>query len=264
MFNLTFFLSLLVAACNPNNPSTERTSFSTEKRPEAAPKPTAANANTNTNTNTTEVNKTQSADATVIATSDFAKLCSSGVKKTRLTAVEVPANTGSKCPFGQGDNLGMMEGQIAARIEKNFPLDIPKTHKICSMKAEALKQLMRYDDHLILTLNNNVLLASTTETSRFVDGANGFKQYDWSKIKGGTITDSPSYCGPGIICALPRTEARGDFIFSISDTASPKIFAPLVDSELKFGLILTGDNDPSSDCQLNTPLTINLSYDYVE
>lgn len=257
MLNLNFFWVFLLVSCNPiGGSSLERSNFATERPnlpPPKVPVPAAP-----------QESKASSGDATAIGAADFAKLCATGSKKSRLIVVDIPANTGSKCPFGQGDNLGMIDGKITARIEKDFPLDIPKSHKICSMKAEASKQLMRYDDHLFLTLNKNVLLASTTEVNRFVDGPNGFKQYDWSKIKGGEISDSPSYCGPGILCALPRTQVEGDFVFSISDAASPKLFAPLVDSDLKFGLILTGDNDPDSDCQLNNSLKFSVVYEYVE
>ena len=261
MFHSTLGLLIMLVSCNPNGvfnggPSSERSSFATEKPKDPPPKAPVAV--------TPEENKASSGDATAIGAADFAKLCASGVKKSRLVVLDIPANTGSKCPYGQGDNLGMMEGKIAARIEKDFPLDIPKSHKICSMKVEATKQLMRYDDHLFLTLNKNVVLASTTEVSLFADGANGFKQYDWSKIRGAGSLVSMSYCGPGILCALPRTEVEGDFVFSISDAASPKIFAPLVDSDLKFGLILTGDNNPDTDCQLNTSLKFSVVYEYVE
>ncbi|MEI8025243.1 MAG: hypothetical protein WCI18_02735 [Pseudomonadota bacterium] len=206
----------------------------------------------------------QSGDGDAKAIASLANLCSSGVMKTRSIVVNIPSNSGAKCPFGQGDNLGESNGKITARIEKDFPLDIPKSHKVCGMKADASNQPMRYDDHLFLTLNGNVLLASTTEADKFLTGSNGFKQYDWNKIKGQDSSDPPSYCGPGLTCKLPRTQVEGDFNFTISQDASSKIFGPLLGSDLKFSLILTGDNDPSSDCQLNTSLKVNLSYSYVE
>ena len=209
-------------------------------------------------------NMGQSGEEDAKAIASFANLCSSGVKKTRSIVVNFPSNTGATCPFGKGDNLGEANAMITARIEKDFPLDIPKSHKVCSMKADASNQPMRYDDHLFLTLNGIVLLASTAEADKFSTGTNGFKQYDWTKIKGQDSSDPPSYCGPGLTCKLPRTQVEGDFSFSISDAASPKIFAPLLGSDLKFSLVLTGDNDPASDCQLNTPLKVNVSYDYVE
>jgi hypothetical protein len=191
-------------------------------------------------------------------------VCSSGVKKSRSIQVQFPSNNGAECPFGKGDNLDKNNGKITARIEKDFPLDIPKSHKVCSMMADAPKQPMRYDDHLFLALNGTILLSSTTEAEKFLTGANGFKRYDWTKIKGQESADPPSYCGPGLTCRLPRTQVEGDFSFSISDAASLKIFAPLLGSDLKFQLILTGDDNPESDCQLNTPLKVNVRYEYVE
>lgn len=221
-----------------------------------------ADGNSAADANSAADEKMREAAAKAIAS--LANLCSSGVMKTRSIVVNLPSNSGAKCPFGQGDNLGEIAGKITARIEKDFPLDIPKSHKVCAMKADASNQPMRYDDHLFLTLNGNVLLASTTEADKFLTGPNGFKKYDWTKIKGQDSSDPPSYCGPGLTCKLPRTQVEGDFYFSISQDASTKIFGPLLGSDLKFSLILTGDNDPSSDCQLSTSHKVNVSYSYVE
>jgi hypothetical protein len=255
-FSGIIFTSLVFTACSPSNSFTGNSPSKRkleEKTSENVEKQTPGSENIG--------------GAGNVAPGDIAglaKICGEKTLKMRTVVINIPSNSGAKCPFGQGDNLPTIGGQITARIERDFPLDIPKTHKVCSMKADAANQLMRYDDHLFLTLNGTVLLASTTEANKFTNGAGGLKRFEWDKIKGGNSSDSPSYCGPGISCSLPRTEVQGQFQFAISDDASAKIFAPLIGSDLKFGLVLTGDDNPESDCQLNTSLQINVHYGYLE
>lgn len=190
-------------------------------------------------------------------------LCKSANVQATTTTVKILANTGAACPFGKDDNLSEMEGILTARISKEFPILIPKNYYVCSMSVDAGAQEMRYDDHLILTLNNNLLVSSTIEANALLTGANGFKQYDWKNIVGKSARDSISFCGSTVDCEIPRTEQVGRFRFSIKPEANAALFSSLVGKDLIFGLTMIGDNNIQSDCQMNTNLDLRVSYTYV-
>jgi hypothetical protein len=210
------------------------------------------------------VGDSANAPGTTEASSALAKECKGANVKSDSTTVNIPANTGSRCSWNSGGNIGTKGGTITARIERNFPVQISKTRKICSMNIDAGNQMMRYDDQLFLTLNKNVLLSSTVETKNLSDGPNGFKTYNWDPLVGKPSGDSDKYCAPAVRCNLPKTEESGNFNFNIESYASSRLFASLAGADLNIGLIITGDDNPESDCQLYTPLNLKISYTYIE
>jgi hypothetical protein len=198
-----------------------------------------------------------------ISPAALANLCKSTNVQSTTTTVKILANTGAACPFGKDDNLPETQGILTARISKEYPILIPKNYYVCSMSFDAGSQEMRYDDHLILTLNNNLLVSSTIEANALLTGANGFKQYDWKQIVGKNAGDSNSFCGTTVDCEIPRTEQVGRFRFSIKPEANAALFSSLIGKDLSFGLTMIGDNDIQTDCQMNTNLDLRVSYTYV-
>ncbi len=198
-----------------------------------------------------------------IAPAALADLCKSTKVQSGTTTVKILANTGAMCPFGKDDNLPETQAILTARISKEYPISLPKNYYVCSMSVDAGAQQMRYDDHLILTLNSNLLVSSTTEVNALLTGANGFKQYNWKQIVGRSAADSDSYCGSFVDCEIPRTEQVGRFRFSIKPEANAALFSSLAGKDLSFNLIMMGDNDIVSDCQMNTNLDLRVSYTFV-
>ena len=193
----------------------------------------------------------------------LADLCKSTQVQSGTTTVKILANTGAMCPFGKDDNLPETQAILTARISKEFPISLPKNYYVCSMSVDAGAQQMRYDDHLILTLNSNLLVSSTIEANALLTGANGFKQYNWKQIVGRSAADSDSFCGTSVDCEIPRTEQVGKFRFSIKPEANAALFSSLAGKDLSFNLIMMGDNDIVSDCQMNTNLDLRVSYTFV-
>jgi hypothetical protein len=189
-------------------------------------------------------------------------VCAGNNLQSDQIRVFIPRNTGTRCQWGVNGNNGSKNASLAARDERSFAINVPQGRTICRMSAQSQSQLMRYDDHLVLTLNNNVLLSSTTEVTRLDVGSNNFRQYNWEKLKDGSTRDE-RFCAEGVSCELPRTEQNGVFSFSLSNEASSRLFGSLGNQSLSFGLIVTGDNDPSKDCQLYTDIELNVSYTYV-
>lgn len=216
------------------------------------------------NTDGSGIGDSPNAPGTTPASTTLAKECKGANVKSDSTTVNIPANVGARCSWGSQDNVGQKGGRITARIERNFPIEISKSRKICSMSIDAGSQTMRYDDQLFLTLNKNVLLSSTTETKNLSDGTNGFKQFSWSPLIDKPSGESDKYCAPAVKCSLPKTEQSGNFNFSIESYASSRLFSSLAGADLNIGLIVTGDDDLRKDCQLYTPLDLKINYTYIE
>ncbi len=193
----------------------------------------------------------------------LADLCKSTKVQSGTTTIKILANTGAMCPFGKDDNLPETQAILTARISKEHPISLPKNYYVCSMSVDAGAQQMRYDDHLILTLNSNLLVSSTIEANALLTGNNGFKQYNWKQIVGRSAADSDSFCGSSVDCEIPRTEQVGRFRFSIKPEANAALFSSLAGKDLSFNLIMMGDNDIVSDCQMNTNLDLRVSYTFV-
>jgi hypothetical protein len=46
--------------------------------------------------------------------------------KMRTVVINIPSNSGAKCPFGQGDNLPTIGGQIPLGLKGIFPWIYPR------------------------------------------------------------------------------------------------------------------------------------------
>lgn len=175
-----------------------------------------------------------------------------------------PSNGGKQCPFGQNDNDNKASGTYSARLERRFDIQIPSSRVVCSMDIDSRQQKFQYDDHLFLTLNNNVLVASRgIPTGKFTKNPNGFFSYDWSKIRG-TKASSDMICATDATCELPKTETTGLFSFKMSEDANKRLFSSLAGQQISLNMIITGDDNPPTDCGQMTDLELNLNYKYFE
>jgi hypothetical protein len=192
------------------------------------------------------------------------RLCASNTQKSRRVKVMVPKNNGAKCPWANGDNFPKDDGKISARIERKFPIDIPKEHVVCGFKAEAKEQMIRYDDHLFVTINDFVVASRANIVSEFELKDNQFKQYDWRKIRGRQANDLPNpFCAKGVVCDVPRTENNGRFFFEFNNQSSQRLFSSIGQDSPFLNIIITGDNNEPQDCQITTDIEFIVDYDFV-
>lgn len=173
-----------------------------------------------------------------------------------------PSAGGKKCPFALADNAPKTDGKYAARLEFKHSINIPTDRKLCGIDPSAMTQSIKYDDHMFVNLNNFVLIASRGIPTEFELDASGFRKFDWSKL---VTTDrrSNTKCADGVTCVIPGTNTTGNISFTINEEARVKLLNTIVDKPLEFSVVLTGDNDENSDCQLQNNLTLTLNYSYV-
>lgn len=189
--------------------------------------------------------------------------CTNGALKQDVLTIRLSGNDGAQCPFGLFDNDTKRGGRLSARIERRFDINVPAGRRVCSLSAQSSQQIVTYDDHLFLTVNNNVILSSTQQVTRLAAGGNGFFQYSWEALRGSS-TSSQIFCAAGVTCQLPPSERTGTFAFQMTSEANARLFNSLAGQSLFFGLIVTGDDDDRSDCQFDRDVDLTVSYTYVD
>jgi hypothetical protein len=191
--------------------------------------------------------------------------CNSRPKNSATAQVVFSDNIGSRCAFGRDGNMPMKDAALAARIERTFAVGIPQSRIICSMSTSSEgSQTVRYDDHLFLSLNDNLIMTRSAAFSSLNKQGNGFYRYEWDRLRGqGTGALGSPFCAEGVSCQLPQTEKAGSFGFSLDNSANKRLFGSLLGQELSFRLVVTGDNDPASECQVYNSITMKINYTYV-
>ena len=115
----------------------------------------------------------------------------------------------------------------------------------------------------MLLFNSVPLIGSANFVGQF-ELKNGLPVYDWSKIVGKKVVE----VGQGLVCLagateciMPGTQSNGQVSVSF-DAATNQMLANSSENGINtFTLIVTGDNDPSVDCQHNG-LTMSIFYQY--
>lgn len=224
--------------------------------------------------------------------------CADSVKmgsiKSKVIPLLFPAKT-KKCDFEKYGNLKRKDGIIRARREEFVELPLQGMTRLCSMKFTAEKQLMKFDDEILITLNRKVVVSSQDFSINSKDqagdqvfptgfrvDADGIVSYKWlspnglqnQEYHGGKLTryclgldpNSPTF---DQTCQIPQTDTNGTMSFSLPQDAFLKLAmkAGLVfDKELQqlpkatLGFITTGDND-DSDCQhLDFEMLVTVEY----
>ena len=82
---------------------------------------------------------------------DLNLACSRSVKSTKKL-ISYPNNT-EECPWGEGDNSNKKNGKMTARIVQEEIVTLPEGSIICAAKVKSTISSIRYDDHLVFTLN---------------------------------------------------------------------------------------------------------------
>ncbi|RYZ58625.1 MAG: hypothetical protein EOP07_06440 [Proteobacteria bacterium] len=188
--------------------------------------------------------------------------CGSGVKKTLKQSIHFPEV--QKCSWGTNGNLGRKDTYVQAIEGQRATIELPTNAQLCELGIGSVATTIQYDDFMLLTLNNQVLLTSNKE---LLVGMQDDAAYAWdfSKIRGKQIDfDAAPYClGDASLCKIPVTDVKGAFQFSIDPSSLGKLAANSVDKKkLEFALYATGDND-DRDCW-HTAFTLDFTLNYVE
>ncbi|KYG60976.1 hypothetical protein AZI86_18865 [Bdellovibrio bacteriovorus] len=194
-----------------------------------------------------------------------------GKIQSSTTQIVFEDNVG-QCPWGVGDNLAKLNTFATARIEQVRKVNIPSGAVVCQVHLEDVdQQNFRYDDNILLTLNN-YLLTATSDFQTYLQNTNGYYFYDWSRIKGksakaDTADSAPEkqYCAgkdKGLAsCSFPLTDTNGSVNLQFSERVIQNILGMTSASDINLTMITIGDNDASSDCHHNT-MRFNVKVDY--
>lgn len=185
---------------------------------------------------------------------------------TTLRFPELPL--GQSCAFASDDKLSRKDGYIRAYDRQFQDIELPEGAQLCSFQLQPTPGTLRYDDEMIFTLADTVLLA-TKDYTEFFPQQDIFYQFSWEKLRNtvyNQFEDRPLYCLGAELglsrCELPPTDTTGTMALEFSDEVAKRL-AVLLKSEkrLRFSWITIGDND-DSDCR-HTPLEIDVTASYL-
>lgn len=190
--------------------------------------------------------------------------CSNAVKKTLKQSIHFAEI--QHCSWNSNGNLGRLDLHVQAIEGQKATIELPANAQLCELGIGSVATTIQYDDFMLLTLNNQVLLASNKEllVGLQEEQTQAFA-WDFAKVRGKAIDfDAAPYClGDTSLCKIPVTDVRGAFQFNIDPDSLGKLASNSVDKKnLEFALYATGDND-DRDCW-HTAFTLDFTLNYVE
>lgn len=167
------------------------------------------------------------------------------------------------CPWGEGDNGDISDGVLTARVEEisDIPLEAGKT--LCGFSINSNVETLNYDDELLLTFNDAIVLSSHNYNARFeqIEELSGVFLYEWPQLLGGMNPgpdEEPNpYCLGETACEIPRTSQPGRFALELTGEDGLKMARlAQLQNRAQLKLITTGD-DETTDCR-HSPITLDL------
>lgn len=167
------------------------------------------------------------------------------------------------CEFNKNGNIGMINDFLTARYEQVQQLQLPQGADLCDLEFSMDIQQLKYDDIFYLTLNDRVLASNhrasveqlEVESIDLPGGAEvPLYNYAWGNLvefpfNNGNLHD---YCfgqSEGFAnCMWPETQKTGDFQIEYDHDLLIHMGAKSRDHNHQLKFVVTGDNDPSSDC----------------
>jgi hypothetical protein len=180
---------------------------------------------------------------------DIIPSCATSALQTKIVTVSFPFR--QDCAWNQNGNLGRVDRYIQARSEESMDIALPAGSTLCDMEFEFHEQTFEYDDHVILALNNRILMTTAGDALPYLSTDGSGYLYDWSKLVGKSqdVGGTSIYCNGGNSnCSLPQTDVPGTILLNIPKSAIQKIMTMSSQSTHQIKLITTGDND-DHDCR---------------
>ena len=163
-------------------------------------------------------------------------------------------------------NLWKRDYYLQAREVQTHTLDIPNYAVLCELEVTShTDDNIQYDDFLVLTLNQYILMLSNHLLLREMPIKNDFYFWDFAEIKGKYYEfHGDRFCFEGYqSCEFPGHDVPGPVDFYIgTDSLSPLASILEKEESLEFSVIATGDND-RYDCW-HTDLYLNIRGSYVD
>lgn len=186
----------------------------------------------------------------------------SSALKTKI--IDVAFNSIDDCKWNNSSlgNLGKVNGKIQARHEEPVDLAIPAGAVLCDMELDFPEQSFIYDDHVVLALNNRILMNTGSDMHQYLQSDGSGYIYDWSKLVGKSqdVGGTRLYCNGNSTCNVPSTEQTGKILIDIPKSTIQKIVTMSPQSVNQIKMITTGDDD-ANDCN-HTPISFKVKATY--
>ena len=162
-----------------------------------------------------------------------------------------------ECGWNVDGNLSQGDQSIRSRREQVIDVsELPQNAIIIDMSFSFQKQPVLYNDAIILTFNDFILMMSHKNLLTNFEKQSDFALFQWTKLAG-KFFDSrsgPAYCigkdaGLGR-CVVPPSMSEGLFELEMADSVIAEIsrLAREKGNKYQFTFVTTGDN-ADSDCQ---------------
>ncbi len=206
--------------------------------------------------------------------SELSKSCDQARAEGRISQYKTDIvfdNNGKTCAWEMNGNLSKFDTIVRARTENYKTVSVPSDATVCNVQLNHSDVSdFRYDDNIIMTLNDRIL-TSTTNFSQHFSYDSGLYKYEWGRLIGKPAQNNASdstpdkqYCAgrsEGLAnCLFPQTETTGRIQLDFHEALIQRVLALTTPKTLKLGVITTGDND-DTDC-LHTPIKLSVDVEY--
>lgn len=184
--------------------------------------------------------------------------------KTVKTELDFAEHRG--CDFGQAPQLEKKDQHLQAFVISQKTLTSPNNVILCNLTLQSKPEsLLQYDDYLVISLDQHVLVASNSAIVTHLEKAGVFYQWNTDRLRGESLGDinAAPYCVEGLSsCSIPGHEERAKVELSFESRAIANLALELAGrSEIAVNLIVSGDND-DTDC-FHTDLTLEAELSYL-
>ncbi len=205
---------------------------------------------------------------TVNETNSIPNRCGTEAAKLQVFSQKIDFPENGYCDFLSPPNIAKSDLTVTASETQKVNLNLPEG-VICSLKVKSSENTsMKYDDFIILTIDNHVLFSSNNKIVENFDKNKEIYDWNFSKLVGKKLTDKEwvdsHYClGGAENCTIPKTEVAGSFDVNFPATTIAPISAMIQGkASVPVNLIVTGDNDADKDCH-HTDLSLTISGQYL-
>jgi hypothetical protein len=188
---------------------------------------------------------------------DVTVACNTSPHETTTLDVEFPGS-GAACPWEQGTS----GGHHASHIEHVRAMELPAGAIICGLEFNVPQTGMYYDDVLLLTFNDAILIAAMNVDSVFPNQG-GLFMYDWSYLSMQPF-EYGLYCLGGTgSCSLPESQNQGTMSLDLPQPIVHLLSQDaLTNHAFDFKVIVTGDDNLDVDCAYSA-FTLEVDVEYV-
>jgi hypothetical protein len=233
--------------------------------PDSAPRPATVQ------TKPAEPGSTEVSSASVEAATSTLQLNQTCERPVQLlnsiVKLNFPATT-KFCSFGQAPNLTPLNNFVQARELSAGMLKLPDNSEICSITIESpADTMLKYDDFIVLTLDDFVVFASNKLLVAKLAQVNSFYKWDFAKVVGSPIDDfmGAPYCiGASDRCIFPGTDKVGPVLLKLNFSEISGITKTLQGkTAVPINIVATGDDNVEKDC-FHTALNLTISMSYIK